>query len=214
LAYILGGLEFMKIRRALLIIPLLALLPAPFLGLAPFLWPVLDRALTVYASPEMQTPFLQAYNPQQVLDRFRTVENTFSQGPSIGFSAGYGFARCERVFDEPLIIQSAGYPALIHALNKDLTSVIIATGTSMVSETIDDLNGTVLQYQAGKSAGTVTIAPVELIASPQRYWQQPLRPGEIAVRVRVRIEEKWFEAGVPSEHSTASLLPPLARSPW
>jgi hypothetical protein len=113
----LGGLEFMKIRRALLVIPLLALLPAPFLGLAPFLWPVLDSALTVYATPEMQTPFLQAYNPHQVLDRFRAVENISSQ-VSKGCSPGYGFATCERVFDEPLIIQSAGYPALIYALNK------------------------------------------------------------------------------------------------
>jgi hypothetical protein len=109
----------MKIRRALLIIPLLALLPAPFLWLAPFLWPVLDRALTVYATPEMQTPFLQAYNPHQVLDRFRTVENIFSQGPSTGCNPGYGFATRERVFDEPLIIQSAGYPALIYALNAE-----------------------------------------------------------------------------------------------
>jgi hypothetical protein len=82
----------------------------------------------------------------------------------------------------------------------------------MVSETIDDANGTVLHYRTGKTAGTVTISPAELLASPERYWRQPLRPGEIAIRIRVRIEEKWFKAGVPSEHSTASLLPPLVRS--
>ena len=198
----------MTMRRVFLTLSLLTLLLAPVLLL------VVGPALTVYATPEMQTPFLQAYSPHQVLDRFRTVENSFSQGPSIGFSAGYGFATCERVFDEPLIIRSAGYPALIDALNQDLTSLIIATGTPMVSETIDDVNGTVLRYRAGTSAGTVTIAPVELIASPQRYWQQPLRPGEIAVRVRVRVEEKWLKAGVPSQQSTASLLPPLGPKPF
>ncbi len=172
---------------------------------------VVDDSLTVYATPEMQTAFLRAYNPDRVLDQFRTFQNIFSQGTGTGFIAGRGFATCERSFDEQLIIQSARYPALIHALNEDLTSLVAATGTPMVSETIDDVNGTVLHYRAGKTVGTVTIAPAELIASPQRYWRQSLRPGEVAIRIQIRIEEKWFKAGVPSDHSTASLLPSLVR---
>jgi hypothetical protein len=166
--------------------------------LAVFIASVIDHAGLVYAAPEMQTAFMRSYEPDRVLDQFRVSRYSFSEGTSQGSGAGRGFATFERVVSGPVIIRSAEYPAFAAALNRDLTSLLVATGTPFVTETTDDTRGIMLHYQAGKSAGTATIEPALLIANPNCYGSQPLGRGEIAVWVQIRVDETWFKDGVPS----------------
>jgi hypothetical protein len=174
-------------------------------------WAVIDNALTVYATPEMQSPFLQAYNPNQAFDRFRDSTFSGSRGSAAGAGAGRGFATHEKSIDQELIMQWTDGPALLSALENDTTSLLAATGAQILSHTGNDIDGFHIRYVEGKSTGTVVIKPPERIPNPEQYWRQPLHPGEAAVWVRIRIEETWFKAGVPSQHG-ATFLPRLQGS--
>ena len=173
-------------------------------------WSVVENALTVYATPEMQSPFLQAYTANQVFDRFRDANFSGSQGSGAAAGAGRGFATHEKNIDQELIMQWTDGPALLSALDNDMTSLLAATGAQILSHTGNDIDGFHIRYVEGKSAGTVVIKPAERIPNPEQYCRQPLHPGEAAVWVRIRIEETWFKAGVPSRG--AIFLPRLQGS--
>jgi hypothetical protein len=168
---------------------------------------IVDRSMTAYPTPETQSSFLRKYNPYQAIAPFGDPKFPGSSGGAAGDGAGCGSAKHTRDFDTQLTMQSAKRTELMAALDKDLTSLLTATGAQIVSKTGDDAGGIYLRYVAGKSAGTVTIASPELITNPSAPQYPRLRPGEVAVWVRVRVEETWFKAGVPSQHPAASFMP-------
>jgi len=172
---------------------------------------VVNDALTVYATPEMQTQFLRIYTPDRVLDRFRDSKYVGGRGSGGGAGADYGFATHQKGVDEDILMNSADRPALMAALDQDVTALLTATGGQIVSDASSESDGVRLHYIVGKSEGTVTIKPPEVIPSPERYCRQPIGPGEVLVWVRVLINEKWFKAGVPSLRSRASF--PLLSGP-
>jgi hypothetical protein len=190
----------MTARRLLFAILLAALL------LAPTALFVVDRALTVYASPEMQTLFLQTYNPDRVFDEFRIAGYSGSRGSGGGAGAGIGFATHTKGLEQELVMQYADRAALTAALDQDMASLLIATGAQILERSGNDADGFHLRYVAGKTTGTVIIKPPEPIPNPERYLRQPLASGQVDVWVRIRIEETWFKSGVPMPPSRQSLL--------
>jgi hypothetical protein len=158
---------------------------------------VIYNVRTVYATPEMQTQFLRIYTPDRVLDRFRN--STYSGGRSSGGGAGadLGFATHQKSIDQDILMNSVDRPALMAALDQDMTALLTATGAHIVSDSSDDSVGIRLHYIVGNSEGMVTVKPFEAIPGAERYVRHPLGPGEILVWVRIVIDEKWFKAGVP-----------------
>jgi hypothetical protein len=190
----------MTIRRLLLAIPLAVLF------LAPIVLFVVDRALTVYATPEMQTRFLRDYAPDGALDKFRISDYPGSTAGGIGAGAGLGFATHVKTLDQEFLMRSDDRTALMAALDRDVASRLDTTGAKVISETGNDTDGIRLSYVAGKSTGTVTIKPLDPISDPGQYLRQSLGAGEEAVWVRIRIEETWFKSGIPMPPAKVSLL--------
>ena len=132
----------------------------------------IDRSLTLYPTPEMQTVFMRTYTPEQVLARFINSKYPYTQVDGSGSAAGRGFATHQRNFDYPLILTAPQGKALIGELQSDMTSTLCATGARIESEAF--ASGIGFNYLKGKSAGVVTIQPLELIPNPERYFRQPL----------------------------------------
>jgi hypothetical protein len=168
---------------------------------------VVDNVRTVYATPEMQTQFLRVYTPDRVLDRFRNASYSGGRGSGGGAGADLGFATHEKDVDQDILMNSADRPALMAALNLDLTALLTATGAKIVSDSSNDTVGIRLHYIVGNSEGTVTVKPFEAIPGAERYVRHPLGPGEILVWVHIVIDEKWFKAGVPSQNSAVRFVP-------
>jgi len=162
------------------------------------IWSVVESSLTVYPTTEMQTRFLQSYTPDQTIDRFRNSMYSSGEIGSTGAAAGRGFATHERNFDYSIVVQYADCTNLMAALDKEMAFQLTSRGAQVMSHARNDVEGIHLRYVAGKVAGAVIIKPPELISNPERFFRRPLGPGEIAVRMQIRIEETWFRAGVPS----------------
>jgi len=190
----------MTTRRLLLGISLAALFLA-LTGLA-----VVDRVLTVYATPEMQTQFLRAYNPEQVFSRFRDSNYSGSRASGAAAGAGLGFATHARSIDQELVMHYGDCAALTTALDKDMSSLLTGSGAQILENTGNEAEGFHLRYVAGKTGGTVVIKPPEPLANPEQYLRQSLGPDEVDVWVRIRMEETWFKSGPPLSPSHQSLL--------
>jgi hypothetical protein len=190
----------MTTRRLLLVIPLAALL------LAPGVLFLVDRALTVYPTPETQTQFLRSYTPHRVFDQFRDSKYSSSTASGGGHSAGLGFATHTHGVDQELVMRSSDRPALMAALDEDVTSFLTATGAKVTSKTSNETDGIRVHYVAGNSAGTVTIKPPDPIPNPGQSFRRSSGSGEIDVWVRIGIEETWFKSGRPISASKPSLL--------
>jgi hypothetical protein len=190
----------MTTRRLLFTIPLAAL----FLALTASA--ILDHSLVVYATPEMQSQFLQAYNPEQVFDRFKDSRYSGSRASGGGAGAGLGVATHSKSVDQELVVHYADCAALMTALDQDVASLLTGTGAQILENSGNDRNGFHLRYVAGKSTGTVVIKPPEPIVSPGQYLRQLLCPGEVDVWIRISMEETWFKSGVPTSPSQQSLL--------
>jgi len=194
----------MTTRRLLFAIPLVALL------LTPVVLFLVERSLTVYPTPETQTQFLRAYAPNHVFDRFRDSKYSGSMGSGGGHRAGLGFATHTQGVDQELVMRSSDRKALMAALDEDVKSLLAATDAKVISETSNDTDGIRVRYLSGKSAGTVTIKPPDPIPDPGQYLRQSLGPGEIAVWIRIGIEETWFKSGRPMSASKQRLLSRLS----
>ena len=195
-----GRSSFMTTRRQLFAIGLAALL------LAPVVLFLVERALTVYPTPETQTRFLRAYAPAQVFDSFRDSKYSSSTASGSGAGAGIGFATHTKGFDQQLVMRSSDRVALMAALDRDVTSLLAATGAQVISENGNDTDGIHLRYITDKSAGTLVIKPPELIPNPEQYFLQSLAPDEVDVWVRISIAETWYKSGRPLSASKQSLL--------
>src|ERR1700690_2267381 len=92
-------------------------IPLTILFLAPIVLFVVDRALTVYATPEMQTPFLRDYAPDGALDKFRISDYPGSTAGGTSAGAGLGFATHVKTLDQELLMRSSDRTALMAALD-------------------------------------------------------------------------------------------------
>jgi hypothetical protein len=195
-------MKLQRLLRGLTTCLAIALLAA-FLVLAALA--VVDHEMIVYATPDMQTLFLKTYDPDRVFAKFRNAGYPGSRGSGSGAGAGLGFANHERTLEQNLIMQSADRAALTAALDQDVVSLLNATGAQILENSGNDADGFHLRYMSGKTTGTVVIKPPELVANAERYSR--LRPGEVNVWVRIRMEETWFKSGVPSKPGPLSRLP-------
>src|SRR5580692_4034679 len=111
-----------------------ALLCAIFVG-------VVYNVRTVYATPEMQTQFLRSYSPDHVLDRFRNSTYSGGRGSGGGAGADLGFATHQKSIDQDILMNSVDRPALMAALDQDITALLTATGAHIVSDSSNDTVG-------------------------------------------------------------------------
>ncbi len=161
-------------------------------------------ALTRLVSPTSQTEsaFLKAYTPDKVIDRYKIDE--FSEQSSVASSgANHGFATHGEEFEPTLVINPGDRVALMQAVRDDIASRLAAQRVEIVQESGNAIDGFYINYAVGQSEGTVAVEPVKSVAGSSLPGAGS-GPDRITVSLRIRIDEKWFEAGVKSKTKKTS----------
>jgi hypothetical protein len=162
-----------------------------------FIWIAVDQARLVPPTPETESAFLKAYTPDNVIDRFK-ADRFSEQLTEASGGAGRGFATHAQGFEPTLVINSGDWVALMQAVRDDITSRLAAQGGQIVQESGNAIEGFTIKYALGKSKGTVAVEPLKSVAASSLGGSNS-GPDKITVSLRIRINEKWFQAEVQSQ---------------
>ena len=183
----------MKIESRQLLKALLIVLPVLLLCLAVFRVMV-AKADVVYPNPETESAFLGGYTLANAIVP-GTPLGSGSSGPD---SAGRGCASHQREFQFWFAIPSGNEPAVMAAVRQDLESRLTRQGSQITAANGDLRKGLQFDYAAGHSKGSVIVDPLVIADSASVAGQAGLRPGQLAVKLRIRISETWYKVSETS----------------
>jgi hypothetical protein len=176
----------MKIVRAII-----------FLAAGCWIWLAVAMAMThfrqVYPTAENKSAFLKTYTPNTILDRFKSTDANAEELSEASDGADTGFATHMVSYEPTILIKSSDWAAVMQALHDDIGSRLTAQRAEIVDESGNAADGFKIGYALGKSRGTVTVDPIK---TTDPFVQPVMRtaPGEVAIRLRIQIREKWFKA--------------------
>ena len=183
----------MKIRSVRLLKILLITLPIVLLCV-PILRVVVANADIVYPRPVTQSAFLKNYSPADTIAPFSIEGSGAQQSVPGGSSAGHGCAFHEKEFRSLFVIASGNGTTLMTDVQRDIKSSLARQGAQIVTEVGHGPERVQFDYTAGRSKGTVAVEPIAVIDSWFVDPSEQLPPGEVAIELRVRIEETWYKA--------------------
>jgi hypothetical protein len=79
-------------------------------------------------------------------------------------------------------------------VQRDIKSSLARQGAQIVTEAGRAPERFQFDYTAGRSKGTVAVEPIAIVDSWFIDPSEQLPPGEVAIELRVRIEETWYKA--------------------
>jgi hypothetical protein len=147
------------------------------------------RQQMIYPTPLSCSAFLRSYNPQRVLDSFKSSEDGSLMGGN-GQSAGFRFITNDREITPGFVLQNTRGPQLMNALNEDILAQLDANRVSILSHGGDPQSGFQFSYQIGQTTGTVSLSPLRPRVGI--YRATPLPEGIKDVTFTILITEKWF----------------------
>lgn len=179
----------MNIKPRQLLKNLLIALPILLLCLVIFRV-VVAKADVVYPSPETESVFLRSYTLANAI-----VPGTpLASGSSGPDSAGRGCASHQREFQFWFAIPTGNKPVAMAEVRRDLESRLTRQGSQVTAANGDLRKGFQLDYAVGHSKGSVIVDPLLIADSTVIAAQAGLRPGQRAVKLRIRISETWYKA--------------------
>lgn len=176
----------MKPYRLLLSVPLLLACVAGALALWNY-----DRLF--YPTPETESSFLRNYTPEQVIDRFREPNQSFSSTHGRDGAAGRVFVRHGADFEFHVVLRPEKWTPLMNTLRDDVLQQLAANGAEVLSQTGNPRAGFHFQYRVNRSLGSLTISPVAIDRLVRR--NQSLAEGMTDVTVTIEQTERWFAKG-------------------
>lgn len=179
----------MNIKPKQFLKALLIALPILVLCLAIFRV-ALAKADVAYPNPDTESAFLRGYTLANAI-----VPGTpLASGSSGPDSAGHGCASHQREFQFWFAIPSGNEPAVMAAVWRDLESRLTVQGSQITAANGDQRNGFQFDYAAGHNKGSVIVDPLVIANSTSAAGQAGLRPGQLVVKLRIRISEIWYKA--------------------
>jgi hypothetical protein len=150
------------------------------------------RHNVINPTQQMESAFLETYNPAPDIERFQTNPAGAQWSSRMSESAGRQFAIHEKSFHGQLTIDPKNWMLLMVSLSDTLSTQLANDGAEILSRSGDPRDGFRLDYKVGKSLGSAVISPLNLGAGPTGS------SSELNVAVDISIEEKWFpkEPGV------------------
>ena len=137
----------------------------------------------IRARAARQSVFLNNYRPDDVLKQFKSSDH--SQMASGGRSQGSVVDVSE--FDASFIGRESDSAKLVAALRQDMETKLKGSGARITGGEFGSSSFD-LEYVAGSAAGRATAQVITANATP---FAPSLPPGEVAMRVLVRIHEGW-----------------------
>jgi hypothetical protein len=155
------------------------------------IWIYAAQAGIVYPTPDTESAFLKAYSPNSTIEQYKDARvAAMTNGRTA--AADKGFASYEENFEPIVVIRNEEWVALIQDLRKDVALQLAAQKAAIFEESGSVDSGFKVRYAIGHSEGTVTIDPLQTLDGSQLGTG---RTAETAtVRLRIRIQEKWFRA--------------------
>jgi len=159
------------------------------LFVAVYAFGVYTRRNLVYPTSETKSSFLRDYDPKRAVEMFMT--DGYGWGSAIGSSAGEGVVENESSFHGDLTIHPQESEALMINLKNNLLWQLHSSGAS-VNQSGDISHGYRVDYELGKSVGSVAIAPLR--PNPRKRSGY-LAPGSTEVLLEMTIHERWSPQG-------------------
>jgi len=167
-----------------------------------FFWIAVDQARLVSPTRENESAFLKTYTPNKVIDRFKAAEYSEQLSGASG-GAGRGFATHAEDFEPTLVINTKDWVAVMQALRDDIASRLAAQSGEIVEESGSPVDGFQIKYAIGNSQGTVAVEPLRSVAASSLAGMGPA-PDKVTINLRIRINEKWFQAQGQAERKRTS----------
>ena len=147
---------------------------------------IIDRALTVFPSPETESAFLKKYNPKSVVDQFQIAGRSSGWGTEASSGANRGFADNHAAFDSRFSIKAEDWLPFMKALGEDLTEQLERHGARIMGKNGDARRGFQVYYVSGRAIGSVVISPLAVEKSALDV------PGKVSVELKISADEKWY----------------------
>ena len=179
-----------NIKPRNLLKPFLIALPILLLCVAIFRI-VVAKADVVYPNPDTESAFLKGYTLANRVTPGTLLASGFS-GPD---SAHHGCASHQREFQFWFAIRPGNEPAVMAAVRRDMESQLTRQGSQIIAASGDLRTGFQYDYAVGKAKGSVFVDPFVLADST---FSGQAGPGQLAVKIRVRISETWYKASEKS----------------
>lgn len=180
----------MKITARKVLKLLLIVLPILFLCVAIFRI-VVAKADVVYPNPGTESAFLKGYALANPILPGTPLASGFG-GPD---SAHHGCASHQREFQFWFAIPADSELAFMAAVRRDMKSRLTRQGSQIIAASGDLRTGFQYDYSIGKTKGSVFINPLVLADST---FAGQVGPGQLAVKLHVRISETWYKASEKS----------------
>jgi hypothetical protein len=157
-----------------------------------------ERFLLVYPTPETESTFFRSFTPEDVVQRFVCGPGGGLDGQSAG--AGVGYATHQKDFDRYFAIHASDWVPMMRTLQEEISSLLSAEGAQIQSQSGDLSAGFSVHYKSGTSVGVIGVEPLKSL-DPDALRPNRVCKGGIAVRLKVSVEEKWYEKepGAPPE---------------
>jgi hypothetical protein len=146
----------------------------------------------VYPTAENKSVFLKTYTPNTVLDKFKSGTGNYEMASEASDGADTGFATHMVGYEPTMRIKSSDWVALMESMRDDIVSRLTAEHADVEEEACNAADGFKIKYALGKTEGTVSVDPVKTADT----FVQPGKgagSGEVTVRLRIQIREKWFK---------------------
>ena len=151
-----------------------------------------DHLLTVYATPETESPLWKAYNPQRDVERF-TFGHSWASSFDASSGAGRGFAHYEKSFNGRFVLRLNDVAAVMAALRDDMRTAMRHNGGQILEESGSTTTGFYFRYRSGHTIGEGRIlTPIRI--DPSLVEKRILSDEEVAVELRSSFTEKWFRS--------------------
>lgn len=152
----------------------------------PEIW---DRLHTLYPTPDTKSSFLRSYNPQSVIEPFKSNLPSGDNGAT-NSAAGRALVTHTAEFQSFFAMRSEKWMPLMRALSEDLRAQLLQNGAQILNESGEPRRGFHFDYKLGKNFGSVKIFPLTIDTRIPR--RTPLPEGTVDVATRIEVEEKWF----------------------
>jgi hypothetical protein len=179
----------MKFNRRLVVV---VLVPISLFG-ALILFEKVEHSLYVYATPETQSAFLQSYTPEDLAKRFSCSRYSAQSAEGLSTGAGRQFASNEKRFERYFVIRAKDWTPLMSTLRDDISSQLVLRGAQILDQTGNAREGFKFQYKSGKTLGEVNVEPLKIVDAASIAGRSGICKGEVAVELRVSVQEKWFK---------------------
>jgi len=163
-----------------------------------FIYTIVDRSLFVYVEEASPSRFAQTYNPDRVVNRYKSDPRGPIGGAGSELEAGRHFVTENKLWRRHFFIHPGDQSRLMDAVREDLLASLTNSGAHIIHEPGAPIlspasAGFEVRYYTQHINGIVVVQPPSpWDARTEGLHSTPV--GDNAVELKVQINERWFRS--------------------